>query len=418
MTFLDASSLPADLRRVRVGPTQLKATTDWLDVAKIPPLPVDDAFIDGQLALELSHDQEEIRQALKRHSQPQALDRFVAALCRQLPDAEAVHMRYAIWRFIAIDFGGPETADVLAELLIRPGAAYLLRFGAIQALGVIGSRRHLPAIALVVMRIDQDARRRPFDAQFAAAASRLKLSQADLEDWSLPDAATPAENQQLRAPQVERLQKAMLSGRRWTVETFEGRILRQPIMAPLAATLVWGYFDQSDRLLQAFLIGPDGACPAPPPNASAGIVHPAHVSPEEAARWRQETAGLQQPFPQWKSTAISLAPEDAAATSIPRLPDNSLPAAAFLCRLEALGWQRPKTRTRLDHHTRAFPDLGITAVIRYTGIPLQFGGEWTPQAITDCFFTAGKDPLPLSRVSPIAVSSVLGDLQSLAGGKR
>jgi hypothetical protein len=242
---------------------------------------------------------------------------------------------------------------------------------------------------------------------------RLKLSAAETEDWVIPDEGSPAENAQLRAGQSARLERAMMSGRRWDSETFDRRIARQPVMAPLAAGLVWGYFNDAGRLLQAFVIGAGAQYPAAPAGASVGIVHPSHFSAEELARWREQTSHLAAPFSQWILPAYMLTAEETAGDHIPRLPTKQWPAATLLCRLEKLGWQRPRARAKLEFHTRTFADLGLTAVIRYSGIPLTFGGEWTDQSIGACYFEANRQKLPLARVSPIAISAVLADLEAL-----
>ena len=64
-------------------------------------------------------------------------------------------------------------------------------------------------------------------------------------------------------------------------------------------------------------------------------------------------------------------------------------------------------------HGRPFPELGVRAVIRYTGIPLTHGEEWPDQSVLECFFTADRQQISLSQVSPIAISAVLADLEAL-----
>jgi hypothetical protein len=354
------------------------------------------------------HDLPRFRAALKKHSEAEALDHFAAEVCRQLPNSDNCGM----FRVIAEDLGGHETADVLA-VVVNTRTAEMVRHWAVVALRVIGDKTHLPALALYCLRARaQDAR--PFEQRtLSPNLLRLKLTSQELEDWFLPDEGRPNEIAVFGMGQRERLERAMLSGRRWTVETFDRRLARQAVMAPLAAGLVWGYFNDAGRLLQAFVISQGMEYPAPPAGASVGIVHPSHLSTEEAARWREQTKGLTAPFDQWNLPAHVLSAEETAADTIPGLPGIRMPAARLLCRLEALGWQRPKTRTKLEFHTRAFAELGLTAAIRYSGIPLIYGSEWCEQSIVECFFVRDRERLPLARVSPIAISAVLADLEAL-----
>ena len=154
MKFLDEASLPPDLQGGRIGRTEKRATTPWLDPSKLPPLPIGDGWIDVETALTLTHDLPKFRAALKKHSQPQALDRFAAEFCRQLPNSEAFHNRYGMWRGIAEELGGPETAAVLAAAMTGRTVAPMLRHGAAYALAEIGDKTHLPAMSLTLLRAE------------------------------------------------------------------------------------------------------------------------------------------------------------------------------------------------------------------------------------------------------------------------
>ncbi|HTS27725.1 MAG TPA: DUF4132 domain-containing protein [Bryobacteraceae bacterium] len=418
MTFLSLASLPPDLQNPRIGATEKRATIPWLDPVKLPPIPIGDGWIDPDTALTLVHDQPPFRHALRKHSSPEALDRFAAEFCRQLPDSPLLYNRYMTWLLIGQDLGGPETAAVMAAAMTRHNVTPMLRHGAAYVLAEIGDRTHLPAMTLCLFRMEPGFYRNCVQEQFSALVKRLNLSPAALEDWTLPDEAEPAENAVLGAGQAARLERAMLTGHRWPAQIFDRRIARQPIMRPLAAGLVWGYFDDAGRILQAFLIGPAADYPAPPADATVGIVHPSHLSTEGAACWKERSRDLRAPFAQWSAPAHLLSPEEASGDRITRLPAAAMPAARLLCRLEALGWHRPKARCRLEFHTRPFTELGVTAVIRYSGIPLSYGGEWSDQSIMSCYFEKRQDRLPLQKVSPIAISAVLSDLQALSSAGR
>jgi hypothetical protein len=280
----------------------------------------------------------------------------------------------------------------------------------------IGDVTCLPAMILCLFRFYRLQHRFLHgwvNGQVAAIAKRLAISPADWEDWCVPDLAEPDELEVLSKEQSARLEKAMSTERRWSVAAFDRRIVHQAILGPLAAGLVWGYFDVDGRLLLPFLIHPDLSYPAAPPGAVVGIVHPAHLTAENVAHWRQRTADLPTPFDQWKPEVLALSAQELAGDRILRLPTVGFPAATLLCRLEAMGWTRPKGKTLLKFHRRAFPEFGMGAIVEYSGIPLAYGGEWTEQRIEACFFAAHCERIPISKVSPIAISAVLADLEAL-----
>ena len=416
MNFLSPSSLPADLQGARYSPAQLQQTLPWLDISKLPPLPIGGSWIDAETALTLAHDVPKFRIALKKHSNPEALDRFAAAFSVQFLRVEKYSPAFAISISMVLDLGGHETASAVAAALTNQSIALYLRNAAADIVARVGNKTHLPALSLRLMRLQPGIERNLAQRSFAQFTKRLALPDDELEDWSLADGVDPTEFSAVHAAQRARLERAMLTGRLWRQETFDCRIARHPVMAPLAAGLVWGCFDDAGRLLLPFVIASNGDYPAPPSDASVGIVHPAHLAPEDLVHWKEESAKLKAPFPQFGPPARVLSHEETQADQITRLPATTMSAARLLIRLEALGWQRPKAATRLEFHTRAFDGLGVTAVIRYTGIPLVYPGEWGDQSIVSCHFENRQKQLPLLRVSPIAISAVLADLETL--GKR
>jgi hypothetical protein len=410
MRFLDESSLPPDLQGSgEYWKKYGKEILSWIDLSQLPLLPIGDGWIDPGKALQLTHDEAGFREALKSHSSAGALDRFSAAIC-----SLEFGKKHSPLIAIARDIGGPETARALATALTRKTDDSRFLFCLACALEVIGDVTALPSISLAHFRLRRGPYANFFQQSVDVFVGKLGISPPGLEDWSVPDEGDPGEIVKFRQAQARRLQKAMLTNRRWTVAMFDRRIVRQPVIAPLAAGLVWGYYNQAGQLIQPFVIGPGFEYPAPPAGASVGVVHPVHLPSTEAAHWRERAKALKAPFDQWSVPAHNLSTEDLQRDRVPRLPDIKLPAATFLCRLEALGWQRTKDRTLFQFHRRPFPELGVRAVIRYTGIPLTYGAEWPDQSILECFFTSDRQPVPLSQVNPIAISAVLADLQALS----
>jgi hypothetical protein len=427
MKFLEPSSLPPELQvSTNFWQKEQKHVHRWLDVAKLPPLRIRDGYIAAELAVALVHGPKEVLAALQKHSDTATLDHFIAEFCRQVPDDEAVHFTYNGWRWAAHELGGPETAAVMVNVV---SAKFSLRktpyssegqnglvHAAAGVLAHIGDVSSLPAMILCLFRFYRLKHRFLHGwvrEQTAALLKRLAVSVPDQEDWCVPDLAEPDEIEELSKEQSARLQKAMLTERRWSVVMFDRRVVHQSIVGPLAAGLVWGYFDSHGKLQHAFLIGPDLSYQTAPKDATVGIVHPAHLTSAEAAKWRERAAELPAPFDQWNLQVRALSAQELEGELIPRLPNVTLPAATLICRLEEMGWTRPKGGKMLKFHGRLFPEFGMGAIIQYSGIPLTHGGEWTDQKIEACFFAAHQKRIPLSKVSPIAISTVLSDLEAL-----
>jgi hypothetical protein len=427
MKFLEQSSLPPELQvPTNFWQKQQKHVHGWLDVAKLPPLRIKDGYIAPELAIALLHGPRELLTALQKYSEAEALDHFIAEFCRQVPDDEAVHFTYNGWRWAAEVLGGPKTAAVMASIVSAKFTLHKTQYssegtsglihGAVGVLAHIGDVTCLPAMVLCLFRFYRLKHRFLHSwvlGEIATLSKRLAAAPADLEDWSVPDSAEPDEIEEFSKDQSARLQKAMLTARRWTAAMFDRRVVHQSIVGPLAGGLVWGYFDSQGKLQQAFLIGPDLSYPAAPEGVTVGIVHPAHMTATEAAKWRKRAAELPVPFEQWNLPVRALSAQKLEGDLILSLPAANLPAATLMCRLEEMGWTRPKGGKMLKFHARLFPEFGMGAIIEYTGIPLTYGGEWTEQKIEACFFAAHNKRIPLAKVSPIAISTVLADLEAL-----
>src|SRR5262249_30746059 len=109
--------------------------------------------------------------------------------------------------------------------------------------------------------------------------------------------------------QVERLEQALVTARRWTVREFEVLLVRQPLLGLLARGLLWQGFDEEGRALRCFRVAEDGRYvdeqdrPCDLEGAAAvGLAHPLRMSEKERALWGQALAdaGVAPPFPQLK----------------------------------------------------------------------------------------------------------------------
>jgi hypothetical protein len=119
--------------------------------------------------------------------------------------------------------------------------------------------------------------------------------------------------------QIQRLEAALVQGRRWSGKEFEQFILHQPLLIHLARRLVWGLYDAQDQLLACFWVAEDRSLSdvhdhpwTLPDLARIGLVHPTDSRPEPWAQWTQLFAdySILQPFPQLSRGQYQLKPTE------------------------------------------------------------------------------------------------------------
>jgi predicted DNA-binding WGR domain protein len=236
--------------------------------------------------------------------------------------------------------------------------------------------------------------------------------------------------------QADRLEQAMVTGRRWATGDFQTLILRHPLMTHLARLLLWGVYDGT-RLRDAFRVTEDQECanadddPYPlPADGKVGLVHPLQL--EDAAReaWGQRFTeyAIIPPFPQLGRAIHGLEKGEAEKASLGRFDKLKLPAPTLVYTLEKQGWLRGTAMDAgcFDEHSRQFPAAAITAVFSYEGtVGMGYIQPEEELTVTGCCFIKGlrapsgygdglKDKLALGAVDPIVLSETLHDLTILA----
>jgi Domain of unknown function (DUF4132) len=123
------------------------------------------------------------------------------------------------------------------------------------------------------------------------------------------------------AEQAARLERAMVTSRRWTAADLHDLFVSHPLMGPLVGRLLWATFDPA---VTAWQLGPDGGViglDGTPitlgPAATVGIAHPVHLGDDRAAWARRfDDAGIDQPFPQLHREAYALTAAERAACDL------------------------------------------------------------------------------------------------------
>jgi predicted DNA-binding WGR domain protein len=253
------------------------------------------------------------------------------------------------------------------------------------------------------------------------------LAPAAVEDWK----RLKKQVREVARIQAERLERAMVSGRRWSPADFETILVRHPLMFHLVRLLLWGGYDEDGRLVSSFRVTEerDYADVDESPYrldgvAKVGVVHPLHLTDQQRAAWGQIFGDYEiiPPFPQLGRSAHRLEPGRETDTDLLKGRRITVPAFAVVGILERHGWNRgiPEDGGAFHEHSKPFEGGGVTAVLQYPGIPIGYIDGWEDQELEKCFFVAGlytprmypehKNALPLGAVDPVVLSEVLGTL--------
>ncbi|MBF6133254.1 DUF4132 domain-containing protein [Nocardia otitidiscaviarum] len=212
--------------------------------------------------------------------------------------------------------------------------------------------------------------------------------------------------------QIRRLERAMITQRRWSTAEFDRYLVTHPLLRHLARRLVWTTGGTNFRLAEDFT--PTDIEDAPvrlPESARIGIAHPLELG-DAVARWGEVFADYEitQPFRQLGRPVYALTPEERATRRIRRFDGAEVSVGALLG-LTRRGWDRA-----------AAQDGGVQpGLYRALGAGLKLVVELDPgivvgavdihpvQKITEICFTAGD----LDTVTEVTASEVLADLAGL-----
>lgn len=197
---------------------------------------------------------------------------------------------------------------------------------------------------------------------------------------------------------IRSVERAMISGRRWTASEFRAFYLRHPLMWQITHRLLWATFDERDSVVTAFRVAEDRSLAdihdrtwELPADATVGVPHPWHVAADRGA-WSELFAdyAVLQPFPQLGRELTAAGGVD--LTSFAGLPVTS----SRLWTLVAGMWERGPDQSSIVRNG---------CMVRYSP-----GFHWQEPNQDEQHLTAviGADDL-----SPIEFSEVVRDLRYL-----
>ena len=238
--------------------------------------------------------------------------------------------------------------------------------------------------------------------------------------------------------EAERLERALSSGRAWSVHDFCDVLRSHPLLRHLVRRLVWGQYDTREdpaaRLVHSFRVDEDDhltdALDEPAEllaDLPVRLVHPADLALTDRAAWGELLADyeLLPPFPQLARAVMRPHPEDAPGDTLRRFPHRAIEPASLHSISSRAGWMRgePDDSIRVRYLTKRFVRAELVAVARLEpGLHLTVRDD-EPQTVRDLYFTArvpgglsvGQAArVPLAEVPPAVMSEVLYDLAMIA----
>jgi hypothetical protein len=235
--------------------------------------------------------------------------------------------------------------------------------------------------------------------------------------------------------QAVRLEQAMVSSRRWSVEDFEKLLVRHPLMVNLVRRLLWGGYDKAGKLQNAFRVTEEQEYADSSDNATSldglheiGIVHPLQLSDAERAKWGEVFGDYEiiPPFPQLGRRVNTLLPGEETAKEITRYNGPKINPMALVGIFDKLGWQRGGAGDggNISYHTKDFPTAHVRAVVEYepgfavggmdySGDQTLERGYFVPLGEYGGWFTADT-AVAWGEVDPVVVSEVLAAMAILA----
>lgn len=228
----------------------------------------------------------------------------------------------------------------------------------------------------------------------------------------------------------DRLERALSSGRDWSVADWQHWIFGHPLVRRLLRGLIWTQpraegtqivfaVDEEFQLrdLQDRPVALD-------PHQRVRLVHPTELDAATRAAWGDHLAEHEwiPPFPQLSRPTESAGRADLGADTLRGFPSGALARPRLRACLHRRGWAagEPDERVRVRYFTRSFLNGAIHAVLV---VSPGLGRLEQAQTLTEAFFLTARpggmsfataSRLPLASVPPLARSEVHHDLAEIA----
>jgi predicted DNA-binding WGR domain protein len=282
-----------------------------------------------------------------------------------------------------------------------------------------------------------DEQLRPFVAD--AAGKRLKAlpKPGARDDDELAPAAyrtfsgLKKDVRTIAADQIRRLERAMVTGRRWTGAEFRQLFVSHPLLWHIVRRLVWVRYDEAGALIGALRVAEDRSFATVDDDemtladdATVGVAHPLQLG-DTLAGWVEMFADYEilQPFPQLSRPTFTLTGEEAASSRLTRFEGATVPTGRIIG-LERRGWQReaPQDAGIQGSIELAVDDKRAVVIGLDPGVAVGAMDIFPEQKLEHVYLWSGdgsrwgnrgESALALSELDAITVSEVIRDLTEI-----
>ncbi|MEV7230104.1 DUF4132 domain-containing protein [Polymorphospora sp. NPDC051019] len=238
----------------------------------------------------------------------------------------------------------------------------------------------------------------------------------------------------IAADQIRRLERAMVTQRRWTGAQFRELFVGHPLLWHIVRRLVWAIYDDAGTVTgfrvaeDRTLADADDETLTLADDASVGIAHPMHLG-EALPAWSELFADYEivQPFPQLGREVHRLTDEQGEATELATVAGITVPTTAVLA-LERRGWSRgePMDGGVQCWMERPLPGNRTLVVDLDPGIIVGLVTEWKEQKLSEVWINNAPrgdfgrwraKGLPFGVLDPVTASEVLRELAELTAAQ-
>ncbi len=294
--------------------------------------------------------------------------------------------------------------------------------------------------------INGDAYRAFIDTNFKLAF----FNEDDKKLKTLPAAAPTALKESFKAIAKEvkdvvrlqstRLEHYLMVQRKWTADEWQQFFLNNPVMFIYATKMLWGIYDETGNLLNAFICLEDTSLLDIVDDELdisdtkfIGMVHPLHMSADLLQSWKQKffDLSIEPIFPQLGRKTVVLSEEDKHKKIYNSFESKETESGAIKGTLEKWGWRKGATGDggyvecfKMKHYSE-----NIVAVLEVEGVFVGgFGYDYEPKLGRLFFMDPSKDQskwlitprneederlIPLQNVPPIFYSEVMSAILNI-----
>ncbi|MFC4066982.1 DUF4132 domain-containing protein [Actinoplanes subglobosus] len=231
--------------------------------------------------------------------------------------------------------------------------------------------------------------------------------------------------------QVRRLERAMVTNRRWSGAEFHQLFAGHPLLWHIVRRLVWVTFDAAGAPAGAFRVAEDRTLSTVDDeetrladDAVVGVAHPLHLG-EDVAAWGEVFADYEilQPFPQLGRPVFTLAEGDLRGSRLIRFQGVKV-AATKLLGMERRGWHREAPQDAGVQSRLEFglgddmevivdfePGIAVGGIDYFPEQELK--DIWLQRGVTSRWSRGDQGHVALGSLDPITVSEILRDLTDL-----